>query len=137
MIRATMLLVFAVAGTASCGSRTEGLDTSKIPDELRTDYQVFSTKCSKCHSLARPLTANISDYDQWVRYVNRMRRQPGSGISYDDQAHILRFLKWYAADLRQKAEEKRNPSKTAPSASIPPPVVGHIPEPALGQDGGT
>ena len=129
------LLVAAIIGTASCGSRTEGLDTTKIPDELRSDYQRFSTKCSKCHSLARPLSANISDDDQWVMYVNRMRRQPGSGISYDDQAHILRFLQWYAADLRQKAEEKRKgsaPAARAVSVPVPPPIA----EPVLGPDGG-
>lgn len=129
------MLLLALAGSASCRARTEGLDTATIPDDLRTDYQRFSTKCSKCHSLARPLTSNITDDEQWVMYVNRMRRQPGSGISYEDQAHILRFLKWYAADLRRIAEEKRSGGKPAPSASVPPPVVGPFPNPDL-VDGG-
>ena len=61
--------------------RGEGLDPSKLPENIRADYDVFAHKCSKCHSLARPLTANITDDEQWVLYVNRMRRQPGSGIS--------------------------------------------------------
>ncbi len=86
--------------------RTEGLDPSKMPENVRADYEVFANRCSKCHSLARPLTANITDDEQWVLYVNRMRRQPGSGISRTDQDGILRFLKYYAADLRRKEAEK-------------------------------
>lgn len=122
MSRAIWMTAFALAAFACSGSRTEGLDPSKVPDDVSADYKLFTTKCSKCHSLARPLSANITDDDQWVMYVNRMRRQPGSGISYDDQAHVLRFLKWYAADLRRTAAEKR--SGGAPSASATPsPVV--------------
>lgn len=110
---------------ASCRSRTEGLDPSKLPDNVRADYQVFAHRCSKCHSLARPLTSNITDDEQWVMYVNRMRRQPGSGISLSDQDVILRFLRFYAADLRKKEAEKRGlaPAESAapPPASAPPP----------------
>jgi hypothetical protein len=94
-----------------CGSRTEGLDATKLPDDVRADYQLFARRCSKCHSLARPLTAGIKDDDQWVKYVNRMRRQPGSGISLDDQEHILRFLRYYAAELRAKDAAKSEPPK--------------------------
>ena len=114
--------VFIVAGvflsSACSGSRTEGLDTSKLPEDVRADYDIFARRCSKCHSLARPLTSGITDDEQWVMYVNRMRRQPGSGISYADQGRILRFLRYYAADLRQKEAEKKAP---APSAPTPPP----------------
>ena len=37
-------------------------------------------RCSRCHTLARPLNAHITDPQHWIRYVARMRRQPGSGI---------------------------------------------------------
>jgi hypothetical protein len=122
-----------VAGVAcSSMARTEGLDPSKVPDDLRSDYQLFTVRCSKCHSLARPLSSGIKDDEQWVNYVNRMRRQPGSGISYDDQAHILRFLKWYAAELRRRDAEKAASLTKAPPpppAPVPPPVPSYIPEP--------
>ena len=70
-----------LAGMACSSARTEGLDPSKVPDDLKSDYQRFATRCSKCHSLARPLSAGIKDDDHWDNYVNRMRRQPGSGSS--------------------------------------------------------
>ncbi|MCW5837575.1 MAG: hypothetical protein KIS78_34600 [Labilithrix sp.] len=112
----------ARVGVAACrGSRTEGLDSGKLPESLRADYALFTQRCSKCHSLARPLAAGITDDEQWSLYVNRMRRQPGSGISYDDQERILRFLRWHAAELRRREAEKKPPP--VPSASAPPPVT--------------
>jgi hypothetical protein len=105
-----VLLAFLVGALPAC-TRGEGLDTSKMPASVRADYEVFARRCSKCHSLARPLGANITDDDQWVLYVNRMRRQPASGISAADQAHILAFLRSYAADLRRIQEEKSQGSR--------------------------
>ena len=117
---AALVLVLVLLTPACSGSRTEGLDTSKLPDDMRDDYAIFAHRCSKCHSLARPLTSGITDDQQWVMYVNRMRRQPGSGISPDDQEHILRFLRYYAAELRQKKEESRTPAPTPSSPPIAP-----------------
>ncbi len=101
--------------TASACQHGEGLDPSKMPSSIRADYELFANRCSKCHSLARPLTSNITDDEQWVLYVNRMRRQPGSGISRADQEGILRFLKYYAADLR-RAQAEKNAGPPAPQA---------------------
>jgi hypothetical protein len=120
-------MVAVVSALAGCGPKTEGLDTSKIPDDLRDDYALFARRCSKCHSLARPLSAGITDDEQWVMYVNRMRRQPASGISLDDQDHILRFLRYYAAELRKKREDKGTPAPSA-SAAPPPASSGSAPE---------
>jgi hypothetical protein len=125
-----MMLRFLVAvaaatlvSTISGCERREGLDPSTMPENVRADYQVFAHKCSKCHSLARPLTANISDDEQWVLYVNRMRRQPGSGISPTDQEAILRFLKYYAADLRRIQAEKSGGAPVPPHANQSVPVL--------------
>lgn len=128
---------FAFGTVFACGPRTEGLDTSKLPDDMKSEYQLFAVRCSKCHSLARALNAGITDDQQWIDYVNRMRRQPGSGISYDDQAHILRFLKWYAAETRRQKAEKNGElppvaTSAAPAASTAPPR----PTPAAPADGG-
>ena len=106
----------ALVGASGC-TRKESLDAGKMPENVRADYEVFARKCSKCHTLARPLNANITDDEEWIRYVNRMRRQPASGISPEDQEVILRFLRYYAADLRRLEAEKRGgappPSSTA------------------------
>ena len=77
MIRRIFAAAFAVSFAcvlACSGNRTEGMEQSKLPDNLRGDYAVFARKCSKCHSLARPLNATVESDQQWVNYVNRMRR---------------------------------------------------------------
>jgi hypothetical protein len=90
----------AALTTASCGAstieRSEGMDLAAVPAEGQGDYVVFAQRCSKCHSLARPLDSGITDDDYWRRYVARMRRQPGSGIRQEDVQPILRFLHWYS-----------------------------------------
>jgi hypothetical protein len=125
---ASAALLAAVALTGAGCTHGEGLDASKMPEEIRADYDVFARKCSKCHSLARPLSANITDDEQWVLYVNRMRRQPASGISPDDQTHILKFLRYYAAELRRKQAEKNGgvvpPPPGAQSVPVLTPVDG-------------
>jgi hypothetical protein len=83
------LLLSACGGSAT---HTEGLESATLPAELRADYAVFAQRCSKCHSLARPLNSGISDENYWILYVARMRRQPASGITQEDAAPILRFL---------------------------------------------
>lgn len=106
LVRTTALAALLLLPLAACsGARTEGLDRNKLPEDVRADYDVFARRCSKCHTLARPLQAGITDDEQWVMYVNRMRRQPGSGISLDDQERILRFLKYYAAETRRRKGE--------------------------------
>lgn len=92
---------------AACGSAThsEGLEPAALPAELRADYAVFAQRCSKCHSLARPLDSGISDQNFWVLYVARMRRQPASGITQEDAGPILRFLHYYS--LGQTHQRKK------------------------------
>jgi hypothetical protein len=124
---AAAALVLIMAMRASACQHGEGLDPTKLPENIRADYDVFAHRCSKCHSLARPLSANITDDEQWVLYVNRMRRQPGSGISRTDQDAILRFLKYYAADLRRKEAEKNGivaPQTVPVLAPAPGPEAG-------------
>jgi len=121
--------------TAACASRAEGLDRTKLPEDIRSDYDIFARKCSKCHSLSRPLQSGISDDEQWVNYVNRMRRQMGSGISYDDEDHILRFLRYYAAELRKKEAEKKG-VVVAPAGDASPPTAAPPPTHEEPKDGG-
>jgi hypothetical protein len=106
---ATLAVIIAVACGlfAACSpARPEGLDPSKLPVDVQGDYAVFAQRCSKCHSLARPLDSGIDDDDYWRSYVARMRRMPASGISADDEVQILRFLHYYSMDLRAKKKAK-------------------------------
>ncbi|MEJ7733471.1 MAG: hypothetical protein WKG00_30285 [Polyangiaceae bacterium] len=96
----------------------EGIDPRSLPEEVRADYRVYAHRCSKCHSLARSLQSGIQDDAYWARYVQRMKRQPGSGISDADEVIILRFLSFYSAELRRaKAASEREEAAPAPSAS--------------------
>ena len=103
------LALAAALGLAGCPSsetitRGEGLDEAKLPADVRADYEVYAQRCSKCHSLARSLESGITDDDFWKQYVARMRRQPGSGITAQDEVVILRFLHYYSEQQRKKKE---------------------------------
>ena len=109
MIRKALVAVTAAGLLAACAGalgRGEGLDQEKLPTEVRPEYALFAQRCSKCHSLARPLQSGIDDDDFWRRYVARMRQQPGSGISEEDGTVILRFLHYYSVELKKKKAER-------------------------------
>jgi hypothetical protein len=80
----------------ACATARDGLDVATLPVEIRPDYTLFARRCSKCHQLARPLRSGIRSDAQWADYVDRMRLQPGSGISRADTGPILRFLHYYS-----------------------------------------
>jgi hypothetical protein len=106
------VLVGASLGWWWCGcattTRRDGLEVAQLPAEVRPDYEVFARRCSKCHALARALNSGIDQDAMWVDYVNRMRRQPGSGISPGDTQPILRFLHYYAEDQRRRKRERQD-----------------------------
>jgi hypothetical protein len=77
----------------------DGLDVRTIPVEYRADYELFAQRCSKCHSLSRPLDNGRIEDRFWASYVERMRRQPGSGISPEEVPSILRFLHFYSTEV--------------------------------------
>jgi hypothetical protein len=108
-------LALLTIGCGASSSHSEGLEPTALPTELRADYAVFAQRCSKCHSLARPLNSGISDENYWALYVARMRRQPGSGITQEDAGPILRFLHYYSVEQLRKSD--RNVPPPAPSGS--------------------
>jgi hypothetical protein len=96
----TLLLAVAFFGCMTEGvGRRGGLKPDVVqsyPADVQYAYEIFEHKCSRCHTLARPLNAPIYEFEHWQAYVARMRRQPGSGISESDGETILIFLKYYA-----------------------------------------
>jgi hypothetical protein len=83
------------------------VDVSKYPDGIKENYEVFSTKCTQCHKLSRPINSDYALPEEWSRYIKRMMYKPGSGISAGEAKKIFDFLV-YDSSVRKKAmvEEK-------------------------------
>jgi hypothetical protein len=114
------MMVATALGCSGWLARSEGLDPATLPENIRGDYAVFAERCSKCHSLARPLSSGIDDDEYWAMYVARMRRQPASGISQEDTVVVLRFLHYFSEDMKAKKAKHEAPSLPASSAPSPP-----------------
>jgi hypothetical protein len=113
---------------ASRDARGEGMDTTTMPADVRDDYDVFAHRCSKCHSLARPLNSGIDDDEFWTTYVARMRRQPGSGINQADADVILRFLRYFSSE--QRRIKASGGAATAPANAHAAPATSSAPSSA-------
>jgi len=120
----------AAASWGCSGWVPEGLDPSTMPPTVQPDYALFAVRCSKCHSLARPLTSGIDDDAYWVDYVARMRRQPSSGISAEDTVGILRFLHYFSIEEKKKSGKLPANAESVQSTVAPvpsPPAVAPAP----------
>jgi hypothetical protein len=80
------------------------IDVSAYPAPQQAAYKVFSTKCSKCHTIARPINT-IMTAPEWSRYVKRMMHKPNSGISDSQGKTIYEFLAY-----DQENRKDKNPS---------------------------
>jgi hypothetical protein len=81
------------------------IDVSKYPKEMQAGYTLFSSKCVKCHTLARPINSRFVLPGEWERYIKRMVFKPNSRMTEDDGKAIYRFLV-YDASIR-KADSLR------------------------------
>ena len=78
---------------------------------MQAKYKVFAGKCVKCHTLARPINSEFVLDDEWERYIKRMMRKPGSGITAADGKSIFEFLA-YDSKIRKKALFDRKMKET-------------------------
>ena len=83
------------------------IDVSKYPKDMQDSYKVFNAKCGKCHTPARAINCEFALEDEWERYVKRMMRKPGSGISADDGKAIYEFLAFDSKTRKKALYEKR------------------------------
>jgi hypothetical protein len=107
--------------TAMAGAQSDSVDVSSYPAEMQRTYRTFTSKCSRCHALSRPLGARYGSPQQWRDLIRRMARLPGAAISPADQEEIHKFLVFYA--------EARDGKRTAPGSPEPA-----KPEPRRGSD---
>lgn len=93
----TLFLVALSAHAAHAGLRVVGrgeamaLDPSSFPAAMKANYEVFRTKCVKCHSLERsivaiksgvaPISGQPFDRSATKAYGAKMLRKPDSGMS--------------------------------------------------------
>jgi len=89
------------------------INVSKYPEGIQADYEVFSTKCTQCHKLSRPINSDYALPDEWSRYIKRMMHKPGSGISAGDGKKIFDFLA-YDSSVRKKKMLDEKLAKATP-----------------------
>jgi hypothetical protein len=87
------------------------IDVSAYPGPQQAAYKVFTTKCSKCHTIARPMNTMMKR-DEWERYVKRMMHKPNSGISDSQGKVIFDFLVYDQTERKDK-----NPKAFFPALS--------------------
>ena len=87
------------------------IDISAYPVPQQAAYKVFTTKCSKCHTIARPMNTMMKR-DEWERYVKRMMHKPNSGISDAQGKMIFDFLVYDQTERKDK-----NPKAFFPALS--------------------
>jgi cytochrome c5 len=89
------------------------IDVSKYPQGIQENYEVFSTKCTQCHKLSRPINSDYALPEEWSRYIKRMMHKPGSGISAGDGKKIFDFLA-YDSSIRKKKMVDEKLAKATP-----------------------
>ncbi len=77
------------------------IDVSGYPAEMQADYKLFTAKCAKCHTIARPINTMMKR-DEWERYVKRMMHKPNSGISDKQGKQIFEFLVYDQTQRKDK-----------------------------------
>ena len=95
---------------------TDTINVSSYPKEQQENYKIFTEKCSKCHTLARPINSDYALPEEWTAYVDKMRHKKRSGIDDDAQKAITAFL-IYDSSVRKKdlIEKKLKAQAVAPA----------------------
>jgi hypothetical protein len=77
------------------------IDVGAYPAAQQANYKLFVGKCSKCHTIARPLNTMMTK-DEWSRYVKRMMHKPNSGISDAQGKQIFEFVVYDQTERKDK-----------------------------------
>jgi len=100
-IAALAALQLTLAAGDEADARDKGadkIDVSGYPKEQQERYAIFAQKCSKCHPLARAINSRFTA-DEWKRYIKRMVRRTGAGVTDEQSQDIFEFLKFYSSKL--------------------------------------
>src|SRR5687767_4244045 len=110
-------LALAPAGLVSAALKVQGKgkEQTLVRDQFAADqqprYDMFQQKCTRCHELARPISALLNgvtplsadkfDDEGIKKYVVKMMRKPNSGIVKEEARELIQFLT-YARSLAVK-----------------------------------
>lgn len=135
-MRKLMIAAFALAALAfAAPSRAEDktfpadkgpdtIDVSKYPKAQQDAYQVFSEKCSRCHTLARPINSEYALPEEWTTYVFMMRHKPRSGIDDAAQKTITDFLIYDSSVRKKDLIAKKLAAQKAAGGAAAAPAAG-------------
>ena len=76
------------------------IDVTTYPPKMQEAYEIFTRKCSRCHTVARPINSTFTP-EEWRKYVYKMMRKPGSGLTPKTTEKIIQFL-IYDSEHREK-----------------------------------
>ena len=76
------------------------IDVTSYPAKMQEAYNLFTNKCSRCHTVARPINSTFTS-EEWRKYVYKMMRKPGSGLKPKTAEKIIEFL-IYDAQHRER-----------------------------------
>ena len=76
------------------------IDVTTYSPEMQESYELFTRKCSRCHTVARPINSTLPS-SAWREYVYKMMRKPGSGLTPKTAEEIIKFL-IYDSEHREK-----------------------------------
>jgi hypothetical protein len=93
----------------------KGPDTINVrayPAEQQAAYKLFSSKCSRCHTLARPINTTMTS-DEWEHDVKRMMHMANSGISDSQAKQTFDFLAFDQTERKDKNPQAFFPALSA------------------------
>ena len=79
------------------------IDVTTYSPEMQEAYELFTRKCSRCHTVARPINSTFNA-EEWRKYVYKMMRKPGSGLNLKTTEKIIKFL-IYDSEHREKGTQ--------------------------------
>ena len=79
------------------------IDVTAYLPKMQEAYDLFTRKCSRCHTVARPINSTFAA-EEWRKYVYKMMRKPGSGLTPRTAEKIIEFLVYDAQHRDKKAE---------------------------------
>jgi len=94
------------------------IDITAYPADQKAAYPLFTKKCSKCHSIGRPINSDFVLPSQWERYVKRMTYKPNSKISQTDGKTIYHFLVYDSSVRKVKSLRGRLAGLTAEERAV-------------------